>query len=280
VVGVISTRPSHAVIAAQADVAMVCDPYAYRAGGEGEPFDWQSFLQPAPQNLRRDADVILSSVSDTGGGLSAFVEAISVARRSAKRAKELFSAIFRLQTLCSTVFVLSVLLGMASVTAAGMVTVSVLTDLVVGLLISRGEPRKEDLAPPKLFSAEDFFRDKQNWLMPILPAVLWALTAAILQWTGVLNPQAEPTMLLIALLLMETVLLLFHGRGVSFHGKTLWYALRLLIPIAIVVLLSALIPAVGQRTELGSWTSVSAVLVLLAPILTLISVMLFQKKKT
>ena len=133
-------------------------------------------------------------------------------------------------------------------------------------------------APDKKFLSQILF-SKRSLITTLVSAGIPSLTVVILTLAGVISNDAARTYLFVSLLLLQICLLVYTFKRSKVKlelKKTLLIGGVVLGTIAVLLLLSAFITSLGAVTGMGAWTPLTAILLLLSPMLYWGMILLFH----
>lgn len=285
-VAVLSNRMEDAQILSAASLRVACDPTIFLKDNSRRvdgtlPADACS----CPPVLRRDADLLVSSASEAGeGGIFDLLLTLRSAREGLLRIRTLLKSLATLQALRVALFALTVFVGIGPIPAYAVLYASLPVDFAVFFLCMCTTPSPNLLATPvKLdgHAVQQFFSDCRLWLVPLISAGALTVLIFILRLSGLLDASEAYPVIFISMLLMQAVLLVFDRDPGEAGFPPVRLAVccfaGLLVPVAVAVLLSVFIPSVAAVTELGAWSAGSVILLVLSPILSLGSALLFSR---
>ncbi len=262
VVGVMTAEGDCRSLLSAASVSVACEIYS------GAPEESECI--PV---LRREADALVARASQSGGGLGSVVYAIDVLRTTTLRVKQFFVRFFMLRMMQTAFVALSIMTGIGAMPPFSLVYVTLFGDcILLAQTLHKTDFVDRDLGVD-LQKTTAFFRSKRLWLSCVLPAVGLTAVIAILYHIDVLSLGNSYALLLLGMVLTE-VLFLMRGK---LEKKSLLHMVLFLLPILVILLLSALIPTVGNLTELGAWNFAGAVVLPVIPLLGMISLLLTKQ---
>lgn len=221
------------------------------------------------------ADAVICPADAQGGGLAALEPAIGRLRFGTHRLRALLWNLTLVKLARALFFALCTLSGMGPPTAAEVFFACFGGDAVALLAARNGavqHPTRQAFRPTDAALLR-FFRDRRLWIPALAPATGAWLLALLLRATGLLSADAAQAFPFVGLMLLQTVLLMFaESEDVRMRSPVGYarMAALLLVPVAVAVLLSVLIPSVGAVTGLGTWSPALAVLCLLCALFGLI----------
>lgn len=224
------------------------------------------------QTVRNAADILLCRASAEGGGIAALEPAIRRARITTHRLRALLWNLTLLKAVRTLFFTLCALSGLGPPTAAETCFAFFGGDTLALAVTVRGKVRDPDAGPfrPDDRQLQDLFRSRRLWLAVLIPPAAFWFAVLLLRVTGLAETGVCQSVPIIGLLIFQTVLLTFaesddvRMRTPAGYGKL---SAAFLVPILPVILLSVLIPSVGEVTGLGNWNAVS----FLFPVLCLLA---------
>lgn len=270
-------RADNPKLLAAAAVRICCDDcLSYPTGGEAFP-EMLPLRQlhtsgGCTQTVRNAADILLCRASPEGGGIAALEPAIRRSRLTTHRLRALLWNLTLLKTVRTVFFTLCALSGLGPPTAAETCFACFGGDTLALAAAIRGKVQKPDGEPfrPDDGRMRSLFRNRRLWQAILIPPAASWLAVLLLRATGLAEADVCQSVPILGLLIFQTVLLTFaesddvRMRTSAGYGKL---AAAVLVPILPVILLSVLIPTVGEVTGLGSWSAVSV----LFPVLCLLA---------
>lgn len=225
------------------------------------------------------ADVVICPADVHGGGLAALEPAIGRLRLGTHRFRALLWNLTLVKLARALFFTLCTISGMGPPTAAEIFFACFGGDAAALLAALNGfvqYPTKQAFRPTDATLLR-FFQDRRLWIPALVPAAGAWLLAVLLRATGLLSADAAQVFPFVGIMLLQTVLLTFaESEDVRMRSPSGYARLAalLLAPVAVAILLSLSIPAVGQITGLGTWSPALAVLCFLCIILGMIGTLL------
>lgn len=271
VVGAVTCDVSYQGVMKCASVSIGCDAFT----SDGADSQCNPILQ-----MR--SDVLIPRASQKGGGLSAVKQAVTVLRQAVFCADRFFESYVALRLMQATVMVLSVLLGMGSLPAYTVLYTSFLTDvllLIQTLDRSTHQAVSDNESSHKKYGSAAFLKDKKMWMNAILPPVVLMVLVAIFYHTALMTLGACYTALFFGMLLLGTLKLTVGRKGTKIDRKILSWLLALWIPALILSLASHFSSTVQSVTELGSWSWMTFIPVLLSASAEIILLILSLKER-
>lgn len=225
------------------------------------------------QVLRRHADVIIERADRFAGGVYAALQTISHSRAVEARTRmllhfwlhsQLARIVMMFLAVCIGVGLFSSLQMFLSGFAIEIAALAVLSDIP----ISQATLRRSNTIDQKfLFNS---LLTKKSLLPTLVSAGMTALMTAILTLAGVITAPAARTYLFFSLFLLQICILvriIYNVKAKPELKKTLHIGGILILAIALLTLLSVLIPPFEAVTGMGTWTILTAILLLLSPII-------------
>ncbi len=233
------------------------------------------------QTLRRHADVIIERADRFSGGVYAALQAISHSRAVDARIRTFLQ--FWVQSQLARIFMMlfSVCSGIGFLSILQMFLSSLVFDAVVAFFFAEAPVSQSALRHTKRlgkgFLTNTLF-SKQALLPTVISIGLTALVTVILALAGAFSNAVAQTYLFFSLFLLQACILCricILGKVRPQIKRTLaLYGILVGVTILLTVL-SALIVPLGAVTKMGNWTVLSAILLLLAPLLYLVLSFLF-----
>ncbi len=267
---------------AQSPLVIACDPTEYHHAHVDEvalanqPQDGRERSARSSQALRRHADILIPRADRLGGGLCAILEAFCAAREARAKMRILFSFLCFSQGTRLFAVVVSLLLGIGLWSAAQMLIASVLIEVIATLWIL-SLPLPVQMRRRNAALDEGILRsvllDRSKPVALGASILLSWLYLAILVWCGLLPAAAASTATFLGFLLLE--FLLFYEAVSEFKSQCTrlkWFhpMLMTLVPIALLIPLSILLPPVNTVTWLGSHSFLSIPVIPLMPLIYLL----------
>ncbi len=223
------------------------------------------------QTIRRHADVIIERADRFAGGVYAALQTISHSRAVEVRTRMLlqfwlhsqFARIVMMTlAVCTGIGLFSSLQMFISGFAIEIAALAILSDIP----ISQATLRRSNTIDQKfLFNT---LLTKKSLLPTLASAGMTALMTAILTLTGVITAPAARTYLFFSLFILQICILvriIYNVKAKPELKKTLHTGGILVLAIVLLTLLSLLIPSFEVVTGMGTWTILTAILLLLSP---------------
>ena len=223
------------------------------------------------QTLRRHADVIIERADRFAGGVYAALQTISNSRAVQTRTRmmlqfwvhsQLARIVVMILAVCTGVGLFSSLQMFLSGFAIEIAALAILSDIP----ISQATLRRSNTIDQKfLFNT---LLTQKSLLPTLASAGMTALMTAILTLTGVITAPAARTYLFFSLFLLQICILIriiHHAKAKPEPKKILQIGGILVLSIALLMLLSLLIPSVEAVTGMGTWATITAILLPLSP---------------
>ncbi len=239
-IGTVSCDVQDRNVLSAASVSIGCDVFSSEDGLE-------SYCNPI---LQRDSDVLISRASQHGGGLSAVKQTVQAMQQCSMALSRFFENFFVLRFMQAFFMIFSVLMGMGSIPAYAILLAALPFDL---LLVSHAYDGTEFCRSSQDLSYDPspFLKGKNLWLTSVVPPAVFILLPGIFYQLGLLPLEFCYFATLVGVTLTETLLLILGKKCLRWNKKTVQGLLLLWIPILVLIVLSALVPAVSNVTELG-----------------------------
>ena len=269
-VGVMTAEADCRPLLSCASVSVACETYS------GAPEE--SECVPV---LRRESDVLVPRASERGGGLGSIAYAIDVLRETSVRIKMFFACFFALRILQAAFIAFSLTVGIGAIPPVLLLYVTLIADCVLlaqTLQISNCTKKTGLASRVDLQNPSAFFRTKHLWLSSIIPALGLIPIVAILYHIGVLSLGNSYALIVLGMMFSEAALMLRGIRGKRLEKRSVIRLILLIMPVILLLVLSALIPAVGELTELGDWNWAGVATLSAIPALVLVSLLMAGKE--
>ncbi len=200
--------------------------------------------------LQRDSDVLISRASQRGGGLSAVLQTVQAMRQCSVAFSRFFERFFTFRFMQAAFMIISILMGMGSIPAHVILLVSLPFDL---FLLSRAYDGAEcrQSNPRKSYDPLPFLKGKRLWLISVMAPALFTLFIGSFYHLGLFPLECCYFALFVGMALAETLILTLGKPRLKLNKRTVQGLLALWIPLLALILLSCLVPAVSNVTELG-----------------------------
>ena len=247
--------------------------YAENHIEEVTTIDKREEVRNTTQAIRRHADVIIERADRFSGGVYAALQTISHSREVGARTRILLQFWLHSQLARIVIMTLVVCTGRGLFTSLQMFLSSFVVEIAALCFLADVPISQEALrrpnAPDKKFLSQILF-SKRSLITTLVSAGIPSLTVVILTLAGVISNDAARTYLFVSLLLLQICLLVYTFKRSKVKlelKKTLLIGGVVLGTIAVLLLLSAFITSLGAVTGMGAWTPLTAILLLLSPIL-------------
>jgi hypothetical protein len=274
-----------------ADLSIVCDEESFRKyAASDEVFerfsrDGTRRSSSATQAMRRAADILICRAQNNTGGLFAILEARLGACTLALRARIILKFLVTLQVARFAAVFFAVCFGVGLLSAplllySGIVLETVAVGWLSSIPLSDKRIREACAVPIQTPSTELLFR-KGTYLAPVLAVFCTMAIAFILSLCQVISAAETASLVFFSILLLACVQLLVTTIRIS-SKKTrarLWIPFSvILLPAALMLLLSILFGTCNEVLILGTWSPVSIALLPFMPCLIILFSKVFSKK--
>ncbi len=232
------------------------------------------------QTLRRHADVIIERADRFAGGVYAALQAISHSRAVEVRTKMLLQFWLHSQLARIVMMTFAVFTGAGLFSALQMFLSSFAVEVATLCFLAELPISQSALRCPSMIDKKFLLNtllSKESLLPTVISVGITALTAIILFFVGVLPEGAIRTYLFLSLFFLQIFLLCrmaYLEKARPDKKKTLLIGGILVGAIALLTLLSSLISPLGAATGMGTWATLTAILLPLTPVLCLILTLL------
>ena len=178
-------------------------------GFEGGALQGKAEGLHAAEAIRREADLLLPTVTKDGGGLRSLLCATDRIKETHRSLYSLLEALLGLQIFRAVFFSLSVFGGIGPIHPMLFLLTAFLPDLFAWTMIQRKKFLKKGIEKQERENAWHGLLKRKLWLPPLLAAVFGALLLIILSLTGAFSIQTVLILQPILSIAMQGVLLLF-----------------------------------------------------------------------